>query len=403
MHSKSSLTNRAGFSLLSVVVGVALIGGVTAAVVIGVRSVTTARLDAEAVTRQSAEAGQMTEEIRTGTLANPATAGANGTVTYDATKPVHSTVISGGAQQASLRTGVDAVGAVRSDSNAQTNAFGYLIGTTAPGAWSPTTLIAPSFGVTPPLTSWPAAGIVVPNERNPSGTHYRYTTDGSEPMETSPEWDFTKTWSPWEIPALLTLRAFNDDPAWLPSASTTLTITGLVNLAYARQDGTTSVAFTYADVTGGGNPVTITVDQPNAPAANLVWDTGAAVTAYTGPFTPNLTAWYDAATGSGDTYTSRLLLGVRGQVPTFTSHPHISVRPLVVQLATSPVPLPTPTLVVSGPVPVLTPSAFISGKFLHSGYPTPKLEVTFAPNPRVKSVVAAPTEGDPARYEVTVE
>jgi prepilin-type N-terminal cleavage/methylation domain-containing protein len=174
--------------------------------------------------------------------------------------------------------------------------FGYSIGSTGVALPpSATPLAAPTFIYSGDLTSapFPLNGIVN-YPANPSGTTYRYTTNGSTPNSSSPVWNNNPGWTVATFPSTVTIAAFNPDPQYGPSppASATYTYTYSVSASLSRADGRGDLTdFTYADLQNpAGAGIVLT---PSRPGATILYTIDGSMpsqtngTVYTGAFAPD--------------------------------------------------------------------------------------------------------------------
>jgi hypothetical protein len=237
--------------------------------------------------------------------------------------------------------------AASSDRSGRAGSLGYRISSTGTPVTPPaaTALTAPTFrvlGVIPENEFAPLlTNLIVPAAGNPSGTVYRYTTDGSDPTASSPVWIANVTGLPADpLPATVKAAAFNSDPQYSASNVITATLSRSLGLTYGRSGGGTSTSFAYAEVTGATNTIQLTV--ANAPAGTQIYYTydgsapSVASPLYTGGFHVPLAAW-------GSSVTLRAIAASGASNVAFT--------PLTATLTPTQAVLPAPSFGVQGGTP----------------------------------------------------
>ena len=246
------------------------------------------------------------------------------------------------AGASSARPGAAAISAYSAAStDGRANSVGFRIQTS--GSSSPVVpsvpLEAPTFNFSGLISEATFAsnptlmGFLTPAPGNPTGTVIRYTTDGSPPDGTSTIWSATSGFTAYVPPATVRAAAFHSDTAYSTSATASASLSRNISVAFGRQTGGTSTAFTYAEVTGFINPIVLSVSNiPPGTTIRYTYD-GSAPTpsspAYAGAFHVPLASW-----GAS---------GVPLRATAFTSYSNITSSSIDLTLTPTAVPLPTPT------------------------------------------------------------
>jgi len=189
-----------------------------------------------------------------------------------------------------------------SDVSGRSGALGYVIASTGTAIAAPVAvaLSPPSFrvsGVVPESEFNPGiTNLILGSSGNPAGTVYRYTTDGSDPIATSPIWlTATSSLSAYPLPSVIKTAAFNSDPQFSTSSIVSANFSRQLAVVYARSGGGTATGFTYSEVTGATNSIVLSVS--NAPPGTRIYYTyngstpTAASTLYTAAFQVPLASW----------------------------------------------------------------------------------------------------------------
>lgn len=154
------------------------------------------------------------------------------------------------------------------------------------------TLLPPiaNFSGTVPLTSFPIKNFISSTGSNPLGTYYRYTTDGSDPVMSSPVWNFSALslthWTP-----KMRFRAFNQDSRYTESAvlEVSLNLTG--NVVLKREDGSDSLGVSYSETVNGSNRILLMVPGDDSNVSIRYRIKGGDSVDYKGPFCLPLNSW----------------------------------------------------------------------------------------------------------------
>jgi hypothetical protein len=92
--------------------------------------------------------------------------------------------------------------------------------------------------------TFPLRGLLVPHARNPAGTVYRYTVDGSPPGPSSPAWTGAEEFPAWPFPAVVRAAAFA--PGLAPSVTVETRLQRRSAIRLERVDGLPHLRFTWA-------------------------------------------------------------------------------------------------------------------------------------------------------------
>jgi hypothetical protein len=206
---------------------------------------------------------------------------------------------------------VDAVNySVASAGNQSTRGagIGFGIETAGPapaGSANAIQLAPPTFNVTGDLThaAFPLNDIATLPSGNPTGTVYRYTTDGTTPTGSSPVWDNNPGWTPATFPAQVTIEAFNPDPQYAASPAAGASYSMQLSLAYSRADSRTTnlYGFTYPELAAAGTAGIVLTGSIDGYAVYYTLDgsdpaSSPTAVPYSGAFAPTDTQFAPSAT-----------------------------------------------------------------------------------------------------------
>lgn len=250
---------------------------------------------------------------------------------------------------------------------------------------SPVFVVGPTLQASDfPATSWLAFPV------NPVGTKYRYTTDGTAPTSTSPEWTtaVAAAISITDFPGSVTIAAFNPNPDFMSSPvvfSGNLAVQ-LPTVVFTRASGAsnTGLGFTFSDLSGGlGLNLASAITSPALPGVSLQFTTnGSDPVLFGGTYAntsvvPPLANW-DA---SGNATVKAVLKS--------TNSKYLTGSVAVFGLSAVPVQLPTPVFVTSNALPLA------SGTIISISLSSTNGDVKSALN-------ASPNKGSAAGKAITV-
>jgi type II secretory pathway pseudopilin PulG len=395
----------AAFTTIELVIAIVLLSAATSGILYLSKSMRSHRTAAAATTQQNAyatfQSAVALQGINPALVGNPLTnliqqAGTSGTPVPLGTNTAQ-TAVRDRLAAFELRAVSQPLGAQRNlVGSARVDAVNYAVGeagtqgTRGAGVGfgieisgsAPIALVSPTFNVQGDLTAatFPLNNIATLPSTNPAGTIYTYTTDGTMPTATSPQWDNNPGWTPATFPAQVTLAAFNPNPSYASSIPVTATYSMNLVVTYGRADDrTTNVyGFTLADV---GSPDTAgIVLSANAPGFAILYtldgsDPSVDGVPYTGPFSPaqgqfnpNVTLKYAA----------------------YSTDPRISSASLLsATLTTIAVPLGAPSFVTSNAQPLAPDTPVVIS--VSGSSATPRTEINNgAPTPTSSSATSFP-------------
>lgn len=350
-----------GLSIASVIVATVLLGVTAVGVVQYAASVGQTRRDMDTRVQEDSYRVFQSELALSGS--NPTTMTANpltGVATASSPDPTVAMVGSAGSDFAGSAS-VSAYSA-SSDTSGRSGALGFRINSTGTAVPAPVgvPLQPPSFrvsGVVPESEFAPnLIDLILADPSNPPGTVYRYTTDGSDPTDSSPIWTSTSGLPAYPLPSLVKSAAFNADPSYTTSPIVSAALARNVDITYSRAGGGAATGFTYAEVTGGTNGIVLSIATP--PGDTVIYYTydGSEPTTssdvYSGAFHVPLPSWSSSVT----------LRAIA-----VSAAPNITFAPLTTVLTPIAVPMPAPsfgtpagsTTAVEVPVTAVVPGALI--------------------------------------------
>jgi type II secretory pathway pseudopilin PulG len=306
---KTSTKSNRGFSIVSTIVAIILIGIATAGIVKFAGAYGTHMQQMNTLVQENSYRVFQNELALSGAspLGMGTTNPLSGSYISGSSPTPYSQMVAGAGR---TLTGSATVGAYATtqDMGNRSGALGFRISPTGTAVPAPpaTPLAPPSFlysGVVPEAAFSPnLTGEIVSNAGNPPGTVYRYTIDGTSPNATSPIWISTSFLTAFPLPATLRAAAFNSDPDWSQSAVVSAALSRNLTINYSRSLGGASTGFLYTDVTGGTNNIVLTI--PNMPPGTVISYTydgsnpassGTAVS-YAAPFQVPIGAWSASVT-----------------------------------------------------------------------------------------------------------
>ncbi len=149
--------------------------------------------------------------------------------------------------------------------------------------------IANFFG-TVSLTTFPIKNFISSVSSNPLGTYYRYTTDGSDPVMSSPVWTFADlSLTQWS--SRMKFRAFNQDSRYTesPVLEVALILTG--DIILQREDGSNSLGVLYSELVNNANRIGLMVPGKDPNVSIQYRIKGGHNQEYQGPFHFPLHEW----------------------------------------------------------------------------------------------------------------
>lgn len=132
--------------------------------------------------------------------------------------------------------------------------------TTELSPYNQSTLNAPSIRLSGALdASWfGLKNLVVPAEKNPSGSYYRFSTDRTEPSEDSPVWG-NEEFTPENMPKHFSVKCFHADRIYDPSESTSATFEmPAPEILLLREDGSAKHGVSYWEIKNDFNRLILT-------------------------------------------------------------------------------------------------------------------------------------------------